>query len=170
MGEWDLARLEAEYGPFEVREETFTKSRAEFERLADLAARGALGGARVLVERGDRILLVRVRDGFDGWDVVGGKREPGERPEETARREAREEVGLDVTLAGVSAVNRFSFEPADGDGRVSGLWVLFEGTCEGTALDVQESELRDARWFAEPPGTLNRHVADRVARWTDDEP
>jgi 8-oxo-dGTP diphosphatase len=50
-------------------------------------------------------LLVTLRDDFPGlpwaghWDFVGGMREPGETPRETLVREAREEVGLDLSAA-----------------------------------------------------------------------
>lgn len=53
----------------------------------------------VLVRRG-RVLLAHRRAGRrwypDCWDLVGGHLEPGESPEEAARRECREEIDVEV--------------------------------------------------------------------------
>jgi 8-oxo-dGTP diphosphatase len=61
-------------------------------------------GAKGALFIGDR-LLVTLRDDCDWipwpdhWDFVGGEREPGETARETLIREAREEVGLDLSGA-----------------------------------------------------------------------
>jgi len=41
----------------------------------------------------DRLLMTRLRDPQRGWDIPGGRIEPGETPEQAARRETREETG-----------------------------------------------------------------------------
>jgi len=55
-----------------------------------------VAGACVIVrDNAGRVLLHRRRD--DGsWDVIGGSMEPGETFEQTVRREAREEIGVEL--------------------------------------------------------------------------
>lgn len=69
-----------------------------------MGATGDWVGSKGALLLGDR-LLITLRDDFDWipypghWDFVGGEREPGETPRETLVREAREEVGLDLSGA-----------------------------------------------------------------------
>jgi ADP-ribose pyrophosphatase YjhB (NUDIX family) len=62
--------------------------------------------ASVLVVRGGRVLLVRraFAPARGAWDVPGGFVERGESAEAAARREAREELGVDVRLEGVVGI------------------------------------------------------------------
>ena len=55
-----------------------------------------VAGACVLIRDSvGRVLLHRRRDS-GAWDVIGGSMEPGETFEQTARREVREEIGLEL--------------------------------------------------------------------------
>lgn len=57
------------------------------------------------------ILFQRRSDSFD-WGLPGGAMEPGETPEETARRELKEETGLDagaLQLLGVFSGPRYYY-------------------------------------------------------------
>ena len=58
--------------------------------------------ADVLVERDGRVLLGRraIEPGRGLWEIPGGFLDLGEHPDDGARREAREELGVDVTLTG----------------------------------------------------------------------
>lgn len=73
---------------------------------ADALAPLARSSGRVLVvDRVERILLLRGSDSTDPgagdwWFTPGGGLEPGESPEQAARRELREETGLDLADVG----------------------------------------------------------------------
>jgi 8-oxo-dGTP pyrophosphatase MutT (NUDIX family) len=54
-------------------------------------------GAKCVITRGDEVLLVRHTYGpSEQWDLPGGGVKRRERPREAARREAREELGVDL--------------------------------------------------------------------------
>jgi 8-oxo-dGTP pyrophosphatase MutT (NUDIX family) len=54
-----------------------------------------VGAAVLVMDQEDRLLLLlRTDNGL--WGLPGGAMEPGERLEETAKRETKEETGLDV--------------------------------------------------------------------------
>jgi len=59
-----------------------------------------------LVIRGGKAMLSRraIEPEHGKWDVPGGFCEPNEHPEETARRELREETGLEITLTGLLGI------------------------------------------------------------------
>lgn len=52
----------------------------------------------IIIEVGDRIVLVERKNPPYGWAIPGGFVEYGESFEETAIREAKEETGLDIEL------------------------------------------------------------------------
>src|SRR5690242_9054228 len=52
----------------------------------------------VVIEIGSRIVLIRRANPPRGWALPGGFVDYGERVEDAARREMREETSLDVTL------------------------------------------------------------------------
>jgi len=58
----------------------------------------------VVIEIGDRIVLIRRRNPPHGWALPGGFIDAGERVGNAARREAREETALEVELTDVLGV------------------------------------------------------------------
>jgi len=52
----------------------------------------------VLTDPEGRILLSLPTGHTDGWHIIGGAIDPGESPRETAVREAREELGVEVRV------------------------------------------------------------------------
>lgn len=69
-------------------------------------------GIGIVLIKGDQVLLVRRANppGAGKWSLPGGKQELGETAQQTARRELREETGLecgDLTLVGyVDSIHR----------------------------------------------------------------
>lgn len=70
----------------------------------------------VYVRDGDRTLMLRRADDAGrlggGWNALGGKFEPGESPEDCARREVAEEAGLadlDLELKGIITFPSFAY-------------------------------------------------------------
>lgn len=58
-----------------------------------------------MVREGKALLARRARDPHAGlWELPGGFQDLGEHPADTARRELREELGLEVRLAGVLGI------------------------------------------------------------------
>lgn len=98
----------------------------------------------VLVHEGGKVLLGMKKDGFGGgwWNGFGGKVEAGETVEAAARRELKEEVGIDVMVLEKAGLLYFDIE---GDERLHechvfrGLGVIGE--------PVETTEMITPRWF-----------------------
>ncbi len=54
------------------------------------------GGVKCVLTEGDRVLLVRHTYGSRAWDLPGGGRHRNEPASDAARREMREELGLEI--------------------------------------------------------------------------
>lgn len=81
-------------------------------------------GAVMLVFDGDQVLM-QLREDFRVWSFPGGGIEPGERWEDAAAREVREETGYEVAFVReVGAYTRPNYAPGQivyvGVGRVTG--------------------------------------------------
>lgn len=94
----------------------------------------------VCVRDGDRILLAR-SPGFPKglYSVLAGFVEPGESMEETARREVREEVGVEV-----EDIRYFGSQPWPFP---NSLMIGFTARYAGGELVTQPGEIEDAGWY-----------------------
>jgi len=81
----------------------------------------------ILIRIGEGVVLIRRRNPPHGWAIPGGFVDVGERVEDAARREAREETGLDVHLDALLGVYS---DPAR-DPRGHTISVVFTATASG---------------------------------------
>ena len=105
-------------------------------------------GAGVTIERDGELLLVRRRhEPFQGaWNLPAGYCEVDEAPEETARREALEETGLQTEIDGIVGVFYF-----DDDPRGNGILIAYRAKVTGGLL-TDTAEAESATYF--PAGRL----------------
>jgi 8-oxo-dGTP pyrophosphatase MutT (NUDIX family) len=82
------------------------------------------GAGAILHDGSGRILLVRPSYRQDTWEIPGGGMEAGEYPWQTARREIKEELGLDLAPGRLLAVD---WVPPGSDGRPALANFLFDG-------------------------------------------
>jgi ADP-ribose pyrophosphatase YjhB (NUDIX family) len=113
------------------------------------------------VDEEGRLLLVRHAGHQDGWGILGGAVDPGESPAETAVREAREEIGVGVTLTRLLDVlggPDCAVTYPNGD-RVAYVTAVYEATIVEGDPTPSDDELSDVAWFAKeelPSLTLSR--------------
>jgi 8-oxo-dGTP pyrophosphatase MutT (NUDIX family) len=118
------------------------------------AARCPIGAACLIRDDAGRILLVQQSYRTSPiWMPPGGWVDKGETPQQAARREAREEVGLSVTIHRPLAI---------GGGGYGELTVLFEAEIVGEPVLTLSDEIERADFF--PPDALPS-LADQTRRW-----
>lgn len=163
-------RLTERYGAFDLHEETVENDRDFFEQGVEMAKEGWIGdaGAWVTDDEG-RVLLIRHADRPDEWGIPGGGHEPGETMEETARREVREETGVECTIVDVNFARRKTIVlESDPEKRYYMLTVVFDADFEGGTIESSDEEILDAAWFSEPPENVLPFVQEEVAAWDAD--
>ena len=118
-------------------------------------------GVGVVVWHGERVLLVqRAKPPRQGqWSLPGGGQQLGETLEDAARREVREEAGLEVELGEVIAT--LDLIERDADGRVRYHYVLIDFVAEAAGAELRPGDdAAAARWF-----TLEE--AERLGLWSE---
>lgn len=114
--------------------------------------------AIILVRRGDEFLLVRKPEWAPGrYSLVAGFLDFGESLEECARREVREEAGVEITDIRYVGSQSWPFP--------SQLMAGFVAEYAGGEIRVDPDEIEDGRWFSADrmPGSLPHHRS--IARW-----
>ena len=106
--------------------------------------------ADVIIEVGDRIVLIERKNPPPGWALPGGFVDFGETVEQAAVREAREETALEVQLTALLGI----YSRPDRDPRGHTIGVVYVGRATGEPIG--QDDARDARLFdpAHPPLSL----------------
>ena len=117
-----------------------------------------LGAATVIVDNRHRVLLVKHAYGERNWELPGGRGEARESVEETARREAREEVGIEL--------DRMRLTGVYWERSVDMHHFAFLGSTTGTPRVADSKEITEIGWFSRD--TLPRPVSDFTIRRIDD--
>jgi ADP-ribose pyrophosphatase YjhB (NUDIX family) len=162
--------LREEYGDdFEVRAETVENDPEFFEHGRTLAEEGWRGDAGAWVTDGaEQVLLIRHADAPEAWTIPGGGHEPGETHAETARREVREETGVECEITDVWKARRKEIVlETDPDKRFSMLTVWFEARARGTDVSVGDEGILEARWFADAPEAVQDFLEPKFRAWAD---
>lgn len=119
-----------------------------------------MGAASVIVNNG-MVLLVRHNYGRRNWEIPGGVSEPGESAEATARREAREEIGVDLEIDALTGVY---WEPSWGG--IGGHHFVFRAHLRpGSVPAVADPrEILEVRWCApsDPPRPISDFTVRRI--------
>ena len=103
-------------------------------------------GTAIIITKDDKVLLMK-RKGPHGqgtWSTPGGHLDPGETIEGCAAREAKEEVGLDVTDIRFRCVTNDVFE-AEGKHYIT-IWM--DGKSTGEPRIASEEEAEEIGWYA----------------------
>lgn len=140
----------APYGSVPLRPRTLREVPARLEALRPRDG-GSLGAAGLVWNDHGEVLLLQediagVRAGR--WAPPGGMAEGEETPDETFRREVREETGLEITLLALTCVHDLTV--TDGDRTVRGYLFQFEGRALDAAVRPGSS-VREWRWFDHLP-------------------
>jgi 8-oxo-dGTP pyrophosphatase MutT (NUDIX family) len=118
-------------------------------------------GVKCVVREGDAVLFVRHAYGDRrSWQLPGGGIKRGEEPHATAAREAREELGMELTdWRALGSVE------ARGYGKRTTL-VCFEARPTSRGVTIDEGELEEARWFelSDLPAAIGQHAQVVLAR------
>jgi ADP-ribose pyrophosphatase YjhB (NUDIX family) len=116
-------------------------------------------GVKCVLTDGDDVLLVRHTYGKREWDLPGGGIKRDERPEDAARREIEEELGVrvegwrDLGFLGATQYHRHD------------TIYCFQAELNGQPLTVERGEIDTVRWFSRRrlPRDSGRYVRRIVA-------
>jgi 8-oxo-dGTP diphosphatase len=103
-------------------------------------------GTAIIIIRENTVLLMKRRGphGAGTWSTPGGHLDFGETPEQCAAREAKEEVGLDVTDIRFRCLTNDVFE----EEQKHYITIWMDGKSTGEPTIAAEEEVAELGWFA----------------------
>ena len=105
-------------------------------------------GALIYARKDDEIYFALVHDIFGYWTLSKGGVDEGETPEQTAVREIKEEIDLDITIVGTVGQSEYiASHPQKGKIRKKVTFFLAESAYVPLTLQNHSGGLDDARWF-----------------------
>ena len=124
-------------------------------------------GAKTFIFNQDQLLLVRLGYGHKKWVLPGGGIDKGEKPEEAAKREVKEEAGLDVENL-IYIGKRFNTNQYK---KVDVFYYMAKTNNPDLIIDGQE--VVDAGWFRldELPKEITPRVGEEIImynNWQDE--
>lgn len=134
-----------------------------FDRGIERGDDGSWGvGALVVDDR--RALFVREDD---TWLLPGGRLEPDESPATGAKREVREETGLEIEIEGLGAIAEQTFVRAGTDETYEFYFATFLGSPTGPdrAIDIRPNDtaIDEVSWRRDvPTNTFDRDLVARL--------
>jgi 8-oxo-dGTP pyrophosphatase MutT (NUDIX family) len=108
-----------------------------------------LPGAAGAITHNGKILLVR-HNLLKKWQIPGGTQEIGESIQQTAEREIKEELGLDLTAGSLISIYshpKWTIELPNGD-KIQQLTFFFAMEGEISTVSIQASEIHAYQFFA----------------------
>jgi len=94
----------------------------------------------IIIEEGKILLLYREDEGH--WEVPGGKVEENESPTQTALREAREEIGVEIELERPFYTGEFQHEDEIYE------WNGYIASIKEGRPEIQEDKFGELKWFS----------------------
>ncbi|WP_158237354.1 NUDIX domain-containing protein [Halegenticoccus soli] len=173
-------RLREEYGDCPVEEESVEVPVTRFEDMVGVAPEGLLdAGVAFVTDDEGRVLLVRTESGPERWTAPGDECEADESLEEAAVRAVREKAGVACEIDGLRLVRQLQYLPDDDEDErlLYTLDAFFAASAaNGTPEDEGETpesgtsendseEALEARWFDEPPKTVDSLVEKYAEAW-----
>ena len=117
--------------------------------------RPTVRGVRCVLVRGREVLLVRHTYGDRAWALPGGLMRRGEAPEVTARREMREELGLDIATWRALGHLRYI-----GTEHARHVVACLAASAPADELDLNAAEIHEIAWF--PRDALPEDMLERT--------